>query len=440
MKQGARWLVVSCLLAAACNDPAPTPADEVAAELRALRLQLAEVAAPKGNAPSAPASFQPAEVLAPLREVLDGLVKNQAELAARQVALTQELQRWSQLLVESVASARRDEAQSMAQKLAQFEQTLHQQDARHREVETLLQGALERTADRLDDFLRRLQGDGGKSGAPVPAATPPAATNPGASSPPQNHGQGGDERPLAARTGRTTMRWWWLGLTTVACLVVGLFLARAWRRPGAVGGLPPVPDGTAVDSPAREQTAGELWAAAALLGEAVDRLRQSQATAATPTELRTGSVEAQPPAPATAIADGTQASSAADTAPDDEPALASAHDTIDLAEFFVLEEDGELSPSTSPVDPGPRPTAAPAPSPRAHPEIVTWALPGNASSAQGLAFLNAQPGVLRKPAPVVRLVDGRARLEFAVLPDLARGDRSRLLLGLRAAATGPAVR
>ncbi|MGB3966157.1 MAG: hypothetical protein WBO45_05460, partial [Planctomycetota bacterium] len=338
------------------------------------------------------------EVLAPLRTVLDGLVSNQAELAARQLALTQELQRWSQLLVESVTGARADEAKAMAQKLSQLEETLKQQDARHREVETLLQGALERTADRLDDFLRRLHGIDKPANA-TPGAGPPGGGAGGTGTEPNKQPNGNDgKRPLGARA--STTRWWWLGLTGLSCLVAAFFLRRAFRAPPVSG--PP-----RAAAP-REQTAEELWAAAALLGEAVDRLRQNQGA-------------------------GRDTNSPVPTGGLVSPA-ANQETEADLDEFVVIADDDPIE------GPAVRPRLAPAgtappTSPPPGPERLHCALPGHAAPAAALAFLAAEPRVLRRPGPTVTPGPGGPTIEFAVLPGLSPGERAHLLLGVRAAAT-----
>ena len=110
MKRGLLALVG--LSFAACSEVAPTPTEELIAELRAWRRQQAatQTAAPP-IVDAAAARGAIAESLQPLREIVVDLSARQRELQDRQIALTQEMQRWSQLLVESVQGARGEESQ-----------------------------------------------------------------------------------------------------------------------------------------------------------------------------------------------------------------------------------------------------------------------------------------------------------------------------------------
>jgi hypothetical protein len=396
---------------AACADPSIDPTEEVAAELRALRLQLAaQAAAVPSTTSQAPAGppIDGKELLQPLREVFAGLQSNQQELGARQAALAQELQRWSQLLVTSLGEKHAEEAKTMAARIAALEQSLQQQDARHREVEALLQGALERTADRLEHFLQRLPG---RADEPAPGSRPndpptevPAAANPGPDAKPATPA-GNGERPFAARSHNASPRWWWLGITALGCSVAGFFLRRAWRLGGGrvvepeatevvVSPSPGLP--AASTAPFADQGVEDLWATAALLGEAVERLRQQQpATGPTPT----------PPSP-------------------------KAVESIDLEELFVIEEDGPapVAPSQPPAAPAVQAEPAAAPGP----EFTTWRLAA-ASIDTVLAVLHRTAFVLRRPAPTTQRVDGMIEVRFAVLPGTTAADRARLAQTLREA-------
>src|SRR5690606_38647816 len=108
-------------------DAAPGAGEELAGEVRALRLWLQRSERGAG-APDAQ------EVLAPLRPVLEQLAATQREQGARQLALAQELQRWTQLVGEAAGAARAGELQALGERLRALEQTLAAQDARHREV------------------------------------------------------------------------------------------------------------------------------------------------------------------------------------------------------------------------------------------------------------------------------------------------------------------
>jgi hypothetical protein len=377
------------LLAAACSDATPSAADEIAGELRALRLALAQQ-------PARASETRPQEVvdlqaaLQPLRGALEGLAASQRELAERQVALAQELQRWSQLLVDSVTGARADEARVMAKKLQEFEAQLKSQDARHREVEALIQGALDHTADRLDDFLKRLQ----SPPANAPARAPGGDDKPHA---PEQTANGNEHERQAAADGAVRhgggaamTRWWWLALTCAGASAAMFFLRRAGRPPRAelAAPLPPTASGNAAPG---EQSVEEIWAAAALLGEAVGRLRQSTGDA---------------PAAAPLV-----------------PLEPSPHE-----ELFCVEEDlepGLPSPAARSSEPASAPPAAPP-----GPETIAMVLAGAGEVAVREA-LAGERLVLRRPAPSVRAGDGGVAVRFHVVPDLSAAERVRLLQRLR---------
>ncbi len=409
------WLCV--FAAAACSDEVPSAQDEIAQELRALRLALAHqpLAAPPAAAPAAGGELQ--SVLQPLRGAIEALTTSQRELAERQVLLTQEMQRWSQLLVEAVGSAHAAEAKSMAKKLAEFEASLQSQDARHREVEALMQKALDHTSDQLDAFLKRLQG--GSLVVPAPgerksdAAPPPPAVNASGGA-----GAPGGERQAAleVRTKRpASQRWWWAALALCGVLVATFFGRRSRRPARAV--LAPNPP-AAVELPAApalpavppERSVEEIWAAAALLGEAVDRLRER---AAQPPAEPSLSV----PAP---LPTGEQ------------------HDDGDEA-FVLADDDGDdeqPAPSAPPAAPA---VAAPHRAPAADGPLV-WQVAAApvgqpAARLRQLEVLAGERCVLRRPAPV--FVDrGDPVLRFYLLPDTGPAEQSRLLQRLRESARG----
>lgn len=398
MKRGWRGMlgVVLVGFAAGCDDVAPTASEEVAGELRALRLLLAQQAravpaAANGERPDVQAA------LAPLRSALDALAQSQRELAERQVALTQEMQRWSLLLVESVQGARADEAKATAAKLKELETSLRTQDVRHREVETVIQGALERTADQLDEFLRRLQGTPGTAAPPAKPAGGGGAAPAVVPAVGERNGEQAlldDSRP-ASRSSRASMRWWWLGLTCVGAVVATFCLRRA-RRPAAfaVRSEPVAEPVTATPPLAKEQSVEEIWAAAALLGEAVGRLRQTAAGEGLPAPTRE----------ATLVEPGL----------DDE---------------FVLVDD-EVAVAKAPAAP-----VVLTPAPRA-PETMLARVAGVGSEPQVLAALAEERLVLRRPAPSCRVREGTLEVSFHVLPGTTAGERARLLQRLRDAVRG----
>tara|TARA_R110002072_G_scaffold100429_3_gene221188 strand:+ start:90656 stop:92635 length:1980 start_codon:yes stop_codon:yes gene_type:complete len=174
-------MVLGCALFASC-EPRKVEIqglDELTAEIRSQRLQNRQRGA---SAESAPAfrGEQIKTALAPLRDVLQQLGSSQRELSTRQATLTQELQRWAQLLVQSMPSEqgqpdsnqaeRNEEATKLSQRLAALEKTIAEQDQRHRHVEALLGTALDHTADQLEQFLKRVGAD---IGEPIPTDNQP---------------------------------------------------------------------------------------------------------------------------------------------------------------------------------------------------------------------------------------------------------------------------
>jgi len=396
---------------AGCSPSSPDSGVEVAAELRALRQVMLSQAQPgtvaRGAAPAA-AAADIAHALEPLRQALEGLAGNQHELQQRQLALTQELQRWSTLLVETTTSNRRQEGEALSARLAELEAALQAQDTRHREVEVLMQGALERTADRLGEFLLRV----GADVEPAPAAPEVAPTDKGAAEP---QPAGSSEKstmpappadatpPADERTSRWERRgssnWWWGGVASLATLV-GVFCLRRWRH----AATHPRRDGAAAGDPGVEETGvQEIWAAAALLGEAVGRLRDS--TTAAPTE------------PADQVEDSGDDSS---------------EDLSEnLSDDLIVIDDELLSP------PSPDATVAPTeelPSLRSAPAVATCRLRTEdpARSMQTvLQILQQDPRVLRRPEPAVRCSRDCLEVSFRLVPELPAGERSHLEQRLR---------
>lgn len=338
--------------AAACSDAAPTAHEEIAAELRALRLLLAQQ--PRASISAADGTAAAAALL-PLREGMEALAATQREQAARQLALAQELQRWQQLVSAAVGAGKQDELLALAQRLQALEQQLREQDERHREVEALVQRALDQTGDRLEEFLQRLQAlpTGGSS---APTAPPPAPTPPGDGTPDRRLGQ--------ARASGASERWWWLLVTALGAAMAFVFLRRSRREARSAVPRPEPP-------PAADPGAREIWAAAALLGEAVDRLRATDAGRAK-----------------------------ADLAPDDV--------------LVVVDE--------------------PEPRPRPGPPAEVVPCGSAAGEARVLALLAADVRVLRRPAPSAEGPAGAREVRFHLLPDLPAGERSGLLAAVRRAA------
>lgn len=385
------WALAAMAALGACSPGTDDASLEVAAELRALRLAMQqarpELAADKGHV---------AEALSPLREVLDRLVAEQKDLHTRQLTLTEELHRWSQLLAQQVTGQPRADSEALTARLAQLEAALQAQDARHREVEALLGGALDRTADRLEDFLQRLQGKAGQPNGVAPGA--PKAE--GGSADPK----GTDAAPVdpkvgaveaGARARRQAANGWWIAVLSAAALV-GLGFAWRLRRSAAAEFA------RADEVPGPDRGVEEIWAAAAMLGEAVGRLRETAS-----------GQESEPEAPP-ALGPGDL--------PDDD--------------VFVLDDDvpDELGAAVA-VAPGNQEAVA---GPRPVSLHLRTGDPARAIDAVQ-RVLGDDPRVLRRPAPeVLRQGDG-LRVHFAVLPSLAAGQRAHVEQRVRDAACGTAV-
>lgn len=434
--------LAALLLVPGCS-PSSSELGEVAAELRALRLQARSGPTPVVEKP------QVAEALSPLRTALDGLLATQRDLQAQQLELAREMQRWSQLAGDSASAARNEEGRAFAQRLQELEQKMAQQEARHREVETLLRGALDRTSERLESFLLQLQsaprpGAAEASGTP---ATPPAA---GAVEPKAgavDNRRGSMSGAPASRSGVPGTIGWWI-LLVGSLLVGGNLFLRAMRGRGANLVLRPSDEGPL--APAQEvepraaapalQSAEEIWAAAALLGEAVDRLRRGK--------------DAAPSGP------GPEA-------PRHQPGDLD-FAGLDDQDLFVVDGLDDTVPAADTVvlNPAPRPVVAPAPEvpipevpplapavvvpaarehlasprtvaavvPRRAPAQLSFRLrprdPAHACSAL-LQILREDPRVLLRPEPRVQGAGPEVVCHFAVLPGLPAGECSVLEQRLR---------
>jgi hypothetical protein len=547
------WLPLLLLLAVCTScDPRTVEIqglDELTSEIRSQRLRNQQRAntpidaAAVSGVPIQQAGEQIQQAMAPLREVLTQLGTNQGELSAQQATLTQEMRRWTQLLVQSMHSQQDQEAVQLGERLAALEQSIAQQDARHREVEAMLGSALDHTANRLEDFLKRL---GTKQSltptealSPTPqdaaadrpatgtteAATQPAVTTkpssgitpasndqkaPAANPPaqdPASSGGGSNE----ARQG--TMAWLWgLALLSLGSGCVLLFGRRRSVATGVVGELHanvPTHAGSTAHARSTEQEyreaesrddgawsngshpneahpnedhpnedhwaesysdeswqqqghhgedlssaspasdkpeVEELWAAAALLGEAIGRLRQTGEPM--PPEL--GGEQALPEAPPESLLQPDIAAM-----PTERDEANGFGEDMDLDDLFVIDdEDFGSAPMDNPVAPElPEhpPLAHPLASTPLYPEVggpqlrqpaarhasqspVTCRLyfPGDQHVERRLrSLLGADPRVLVSPAPQVRNEMGELEVSFALLPGLPPGERSLLEQQLR---------
>lgn len=429
MKRVVRSLVAVALTALAACSPSSSELGEVAAELRALRLQAR-------SSPSLSADkTQVAEALTPLRTALDGLLAAQRDLQTQQVELAREMQRWSQLVGESASAARQEEGRALALRLQQLEQKMAQQETRHREVETLLRGALDRTSERLESFLLQLQSvpraaDATPGATSVPVA-PPAAGATG--TPPETSEKRGAMPGAAKRSGPFGALGWWI-LLVVSVVVSGNLFLRAIRgrslaaSPLRADGREPPTTGrhegaaAAGTAPATESTE-EIWAAAALLGEAVDRLRRGKEVAGT--------------APVSASAAGDLDLAGLD---DRDLFVVEGLDEPAVVEPVVVSRDAE-PPAPTPAVPAPRsePSAGAAHAvaailPRRAPAQLSFRLrprdPAQACAVL-LKLLREDPRVLLRPEPTVHGAGPELVCRFAVLPGLPAGECSVLEQRLR---------
>ncbi|MFT4515546.1 MAG: hypothetical protein ACI89X_000328 [Planctomycetota bacterium] len=448
--------------------------DELTAEIRSQRLLNRQRAASVGEAADAAPEVRGEQIqaaMAPLRDVLTQLGASQRELSARQATLTQEMRRWTQLLVQSMQADRSDEATKLSERLADLEKTIAEQDKRHRRVEDLLGSALDNTADQLEQFLKQVgagQGAGnprignpgavdpgaarssGAAGAegggqPIPAAgnddpnaaggakAPPATGTPRPNGNGAGEQRGGLEAKQAGQQG--SMAWLW-GLAVIS-LVSGfvLLFSKKRTRPLAMAPemqyapeLQPIPqtfaetNADSVDDPVLDQSVAnlasgglasgdldisdligtnrtsdkpdtpqveELWAAAALLGEAIGRLKQTGESV--PPEL--GGHQPLPEPPDSGLDQAARH-------PDESLPDHTDSDEEDLDDMFVIDEE-EMMDAAMFAEPGLLP-----------PQETLDAQPLDIGGAIGTEFDAVE--ALGLPSP-----DGPANAEQATPPEQA---------------------
>lgn len=433
------FAILLLALACGCQRDPGTAYDELAAEMRALRMQLNAT----GRADSGRVDFQAQldAALTPLREAFTRVGQDQRALAARQVELAAELTNWTRLVAGSLQQDQQSQAEQLAARLRELERELTAQNERHQQVEALLGGALDRTAKQLEQFLERVQNvaGGGASAPPEgggsedePAATgavKPVDTPTGSASGESN---ASETDPPRQRQAKLHWLWWSLPFAAVATGIALLVRQRQLAPvelapemqmdrgdPAAAGesfGADSIdavdvlsqvePDhdrrptetfddaftdlATAPPDPRDEPDVEELWAAAALLGEAIGRLRHSQ-----PDE----------PEPA---AEATLERPAEDTTAAPEPE----------------------QPAPHPQPPEPEPAV---PRMTAPDSMTVRAVVRDSADAERHArrVLLQDPRVLLHPAPVVRCQDDLLEATFSTLPRLSAGERSLIEQRLR---------
>ena len=524
--------------------------DELTREIRSQRLQTS-LRNPTDLPTQTIKSEQIQAAMQPLRDVLIQIGASQRDLSERHAALTLEMRRWTQLLVQSMQSGRSEEAKKLDQRLAQLETTIIEQDSRHRKVEALIGSALDKTADQLEAFLNHFTGESSPinpveeppptSGAPVKkgvqSAVPKGAAvrtsskkqssdgtaaplnqphieDPSPSTPKNVAVPDSNVKPSAGSDRRSpnnpnkntpnqqaSMDWLW-ALSTVALLSGSMLLFSRRRKPSmapqpemqfaaqTAGSIDPSDTSgnqrtqaafVPTTAETNEAEVEELWAAAALLGEAIDRLKQTDDDA--PPEL--GGAQALPdipvneietrPAiePSSTIADAGRREAQVIREPDSSPQAL----PVDAARLRdVASDSGDLTDVEVGSTPKDWQPALDQPSPLAGPELAVethsspgvptesrpaenasrsipppskkFAQPGTTQDPTNLAsspipltcqmhlpadkhaasrvqrMLDADPRVLAHPQPTIRAEMGELEIHFALLPGLPAGERS----------------
>jgi hypothetical protein len=371
---------------AACDGP---PADDgvaaVASEVRALRLQLQ-------NAPASAPAFDAkalGEALAPLRDAVTALLQEQGALQSRQQALADELGRWAALAASPPSGDQRQQITALQTRLTDLEKTMRAQDTRHREVEAMVQKALDGTTTRLEAFLRALEQ---LHGAPAPG--PGRSGNDGERTVPPGGDKAAGEHPEAPKEHggeprRSAMlsplhRGWLFAVLACGLGALGVLAWRLFRAPALAGAAARHAGRPVVDAGAEE-----MWAAAQLLGEAVDDPRALPAAPAAPPAM---------PAPAA----------------------------------FTIEPPIGLAASLPSLR-----AEAPRNEPRREPPrriVLLTVADRQRARVCAQATLATDPRVLRRPAPVFRDTAIGLEVEFALLPYLVPGEIEHVQALVRAAA------
>lgn len=410
-----RWACLLLLPLLACERTAgELAANEIAAELRALRAALPKQAA----TPLDPARV--AGALQPLGQALTELAREQTTLGLRQQQLVAELRLCVKLVGDGVQdaaaqAAAQQEATALRARLVTVEKELAEQLQRHAAVEAALQAAVLRATQQLESLLVPPTGSstGPPSGpAPQPPPSSPSGPPAGPGTAPPDPGAASGPPPVAdsPRPAGEAIEKGSLGgdgaspwaLVVALCAACSLLWWWRWRVPGA----PPEPAAVV----GMDRGVEEIWAAAELLGEAVGKLRSTR----------------QPEQAVAAPGGVATASSAADEL------LGSS------AKGVAASRAEPVPPRRAPAAAGLPPAAASAPAAPSQPSPATlqFVVPlAQARAAQGLATLQqvlaADPRVLRRPAPEVVVASGRAAVRCAVLPGLPPAERSHLEQCLR---------
>lgn len=414
---------LGCLVAACSPDP---NLQELVKEMRAERLQ--RRSAGTDEDPQVLARALVEQAMAPLRDILVQLDERQGQLAQRQAALAGELREWTRLAVDATNQQQGAQAKSLQLRLAELEETIQAQRARQGEMEAVIGEALTRTATQLEQFLQRLRA----SGQPTPSA-PEAGAGEGElpRTGVESEGPGGDEED------RRQASLWPIWVVAIGAIGAGIWLLLPkrgaqpdrWQSSGEPADeheLDPA-DLQIVDVAEPAEEVQELWDTAAMLGEAVGRLREERGDvvsspvsdlerlAPASDEAVPAALEAQPVArPAAQLrASGPEA---ADSTP---------------------QPTGQEGAPPSPRDRADEPVTARPVAPGA---VVCHVPAGDPAAVEGdlRDLLRQDRRVLATPAPEVQRVGGGLQVAFATLPGLQPGERALLEQRVREVGRRPA--
>jgi hypothetical protein len=408
-------------LLVACREASPAAGDEIAAELRSLRLALA-------------AGAQGVDNLAELRSQVAALAAAQQGIEARHADLQRDVAAWLHGVAGELGSERTAAATAWRERLDEFERALRQQREGQRALEDALQQGIDRAAQRLDGMLDRLAPpatpaatstpsaarDGG-SAAPGATAAPPASPLPdrGAmpaapgrtaappSNPPPDRG-GLSEAPVRTTAAPPAPRARDGDAVAAAAGAIGNGDAAGVRA------------GVAAGSPALVQALWLVLAAVGAVSASWWIRREVHAARRERTHDPLAAVEGVPP---TCIASFEQLGGMARA---DAPSAGRPTDQAALQ---------PSSPLAAALGSGAR-GAMPLPAALGEPEILVGT---NAELARWQNLLASEPAVLRTPAPQVRGDGDRGELRFWWRPDVGPAARLRLRLRLRLRTAPPAA-
>lgn len=399
-----RCSLIVIAIAALAHSCAPDPAvQQLVEEVRAARLQRR---AESTSSPTVQATRDLVDAtVAPLGEVLASVSKAQRDLAGRQAELTAELQRWTQLVVTDAAPENGALLASLQQRLQALESALAAERARQDELETSVGAVVTRLSDQLADFLGRLEALQEHRPEPAEAVAAPLVTR----------GEDASDRPSNL---------WPLWGVAFLAIGAGVWLmlpstsARASKRRGPAVLTPtaapdePQPRDAGPPPDSIEPKVEQLWNTAAMLGEAIGKIKRADAGQVVPGATR-------PPAtpPAATVTNGASAADASS------PPVADSGDRGPLA--GGERGDADVAPSGRRPRPG-FPVGS-----------VSWTLrvrDAHAAQARLLQLLGRDRRVLRQPAPVVEVAGDSLNVAFALIPETPAGERALLEQKLREAA------